>query len=83
MLLDCTVCRLIKQPETAGDYAQRTGAGSTWRASRPGPRTGDYFLLNGQKIWTSAAQYADWTYLLARTDANAPSIWGSAICYSI
>ena len=33
---------------------------------------GDYFLLNGQKIWTSAAQYADWMYLLARTDANAP-----------
>jgi len=28
---------------------------------------GDYFVLNGQKIWTSAAQYADWMFLLART----------------
>jgi alkylation response protein AidB-like acyl-CoA dehydrogenase len=37
---------------------------------------GDYFLLNGQKIWTSAAQYADWMYLLARTDANAPKHLG-------
>ncbi len=33
---------------------------------------GDYFLLNGQKIWTSAAQYADMMFLLARTDPAAP-----------
>jgi len=33
---------------------------------------GDYFVLNGQKIWTSAAQYADWMFLLARTDPTAP-----------
>ncbi len=39
--------------------------------TRAGDR-GDYFVLNGQKIWTSAAQFADWMYLLARTDANAP-----------
>jgi alkylation response protein AidB-like acyl-CoA dehydrogenase len=33
---------------------------------------GDYFVLNGQKIWTSAAQYADMMFLLARTDPTAP-----------
>ena len=33
---------------------------------------GDYFVLNGQKIWTSAAQYADWMFMLARTDPTAP-----------
>jgi len=33
---------------------------------------GDYFILNGQKVWTSAAQYADWMFLLARTDDQAP-----------
>jgi alkylation response protein AidB-like acyl-CoA dehydrogenase len=33
---------------------------------------GDYFVLNGQKIWTSAAQYADWMFLLARTDPTVP-----------
>lgn len=32
---------------------------------------GDHFLLNGQKTWTTYAQYADWIFLLARTDAKA------------
>ena len=32
---------------------------------------GDHYLLNGQKIWTSKAQYADRIFLLARTD-DAP-----------
>ncbi|MFN3514298.1 MAG: acyl-CoA dehydrogenase family protein [Phenylobacterium sp.] len=29
---------------------------------------GDHFLVNGQKIWTSGAQYADWCFCLTRTD---------------
>src|SRR5262247_570279 len=33
---------------------------------------GDDFLLTGQKIWTSFAHIADYAYLVARTDANAP-----------
>jgi alkylation response protein AidB-like acyl-CoA dehydrogenase len=35
-------------------------------------RDGDDFVLNGQKIWTSGAQYADWIHVLARTDPDAP-----------
>jgi alkylation response protein AidB-like acyl-CoA dehydrogenase len=32
---------------------------------------GDHFVLNGQKTWTTYAQYADWIFVLARTDAHA------------
>ncbi len=33
---------------------------------------GDDYVINGQKIWTSGAQHADWIVLLARTDPDAP-----------
>ncbi|RAK58834.1 acyl-CoA dehydrogenase [Phenylobacterium hankyongense] len=29
---------------------------------------GDHYLVNGSKIWTSGAQYADWCFCLVRTD---------------
>ena len=31
---------------------------------------GDHFEINGQKIWTSGAQYADWCFCLVRTDTS-------------
>ena len=34
-------------------------------------RQGDHYIVNGQKTWTTLAQYADWIFLLVRTDPNA------------
>jgi alkylation response protein AidB-like acyl-CoA dehydrogenase len=34
-------------------------------------RQGAHFIVNGQKTWTTSAQYADWIFCLCRTDPSA------------
>ena len=48
------------------------GAGSDLAALKTAARrTGEHYLVSGQKTWTTLAQYADWIFCLVRTDAAA------------
>jgi len=59
-------CIGMSEPDNGSDVA-----GLRTRAVPAEDGSGDW-IVNGQKVWTSGAAVADWIYLIARTDPDAP-----------
>jgi alkylation response protein AidB-like acyl-CoA dehydrogenase len=60
---DIIACQLFSEPSNGSDLA-----GVQTRAIRDG----DEWIVNGQKVWTSGAQYSDIGEIICRTDPDVP-----------
>jgi alkylation response protein AidB-like acyl-CoA dehydrogenase len=62
-------CQLFSEPSAGSDVASLT---TTAVQVKGDGEAGGEWVLNGQKVWTSGAQYSDYGAVIARTDPTVP-----------
>ncbi|HKR86576.1 MAG TPA: acyl-CoA dehydrogenase [Phenylobacterium sp.] len=60
------------QKTAALGYTEPSGGSDVFAAKTRAVRDGDDWVINGQKMFTSGAEWASYVFLLTRTDPNAP-----------
>ena len=71
---DILFCQLFSEPDAGSDLA---GLSTT------AVKTDGGWIINGQKVWTSYAQFADWGLCLARSDPDAPKKQAGITAFAI
>jgi alkylation response protein AidB-like acyl-CoA dehydrogenase len=68
-------CQGFSEPDAGSDLASlKTRAVKDTRSGAPSRAQagGEEWVVSGQKVWTSGAQYSKWCMLVARTDSDVP-----------
>ncbi|MDA8367731.1 MAG: acyl-CoA dehydrogenase family protein, partial [Actinomycetota bacterium] len=70
---------LRNEVEFAVGYSEPNAGSDAASMQLKAVRDGDGWMLNGQKTWTTSAHFADWYWVGARTDPEAPKHFGISL----
>ena len=63
----------------ATGYSEPSSGSDMAAAKTRAERDGDYYVVNGQKIWTTLAHISDWFFVLVRTSTEGPKWAGLSL----
>jgi len=63
----------------ATGYSEPSSGSDMAAAKTRAERQGDYYVVNGQKIWTTLAHISDWYWILVRTNPEGPKWAGLSL----